>query len=560
MWGSDLIAEAIVKCGFGFAALNPGASYRGLHDSFVNHPPGRIELLTCLHEEHAVALAHGWTKVTDAPALAIVHSNVGALHAAMAVYNAWADRAPVVLLGAGGAMDAMQRRPWIEWIHTVQDQGAIFRNYTKWDDAPASAPAAARAVVQGRFLAGQPPCGPVYVSLDVTDQERLLDAPPDLAALLAVPEVPPAGLTAAQAAALAERLAAARRPVCVFGRLPRDPADWRDRIALVEATGALAFTDIRSPAAFPTDHPAHVGAPGFAPDAAQKAALAEADLLLLFDPIDPATLIGLAPEAEAVLLSPDLPAHRGWVKDAQPLPGNCRLHPVAPAGVAAQLLAAVGTTGPRTAAWTPAPVRDAAAEAHSLPAPPAFARIADGLEQLRRDGQPLALTRLPLSWPAELLAFRDPLDYLGRDGGEGLASGPGIAVGAALALKGSGRLPVAVLGDGDLLMGATALWTAANQRLPLLVIVAANGVYGNDVVHQERIARARGRDVENRWIGQCLTEPGLDIAGIARGLGATAARRMAADAAGLEAAVAELGREAMTEEGLCLMEVEMPAR
>lgn len=562
MWGSDLIAEAIRLSGFRFAAINPGASYRGLHDSFVNHPPGLLDLITCLHEEHAVALAHGWTKVTDAPALAIVHSNVGALHAAMAVYNAWADRAPVVVLGAGGPMDAMRRRPWIEWIHTVQDQGAIFRPFTKWDDAPASAAAAARAVAQARFLAAQPPSGPVYVSLDVTDQEALLEGAPEAAALVTVPEVPPAGLTAAQAAALAGRLAAARRPVCVFGRLPRNPADWLARVALVEATGALAITDIRSPAAFPTDHPAHVGTPGFAPDAAQRAALSGADLVLLFDPIDPATLIGFACAAEAVLLSPDLPAHRGWVRDAQPLPFGGTLHPVPPAGVAAQLLAALEAAGhvPAQGRWQPLPgAGPGGDEAHSLPPPSAFARIAAGLERLRAEGQPIALTRLPLSWPGGLLPFRDPLDYLGRDGGEGLASGPGIAVGAALALKGSGRLPVAVLGDGDLMMGATALWTAANRRLPLLVVVAANGVYGNDVVHQERIARARGRDVENRWVGQCLTDPELDIAAIARGLGATAARRVAATERGLEDAVADLGRRAMAEQGLCLLEVAMPA-
>ena len=562
MWGSDLIAEAIQRSGFGFAAINPGASYRGLHDSFVNHPPGRIELLTCLHEEHAVALAHGWTKVTDTPALAIVHSNVGALHAAMAVYNAWADRAPVVLLGAGGAMDATQRRPWIEWIHTVQDQGQIFRPFTKWDDAPASAAAAARAIAQARFLAAQAPTGPVYVSLDVTHQETRMDQPVDVAELVSVPEVPAAGLTVAQAEVLAAKMRTARRPVYVFGRLPRDPVDWQDRIALVEATGAVVITDMRSPAAFPTDHVAHVGVPGFAPDGVQRAALGEADLLVLFDPIDPATVIGHAGDAEAVLITPDLPAHRGWVKDAQPLPLRGTLHPVSPKGVAAQLLAGLAATGGglAEAPWQPASgaVRDEAV-AHSLPPPPSYARIADGLSRLRREGQSLALTRLPLSWPGGLLPFRHPLDYLGRDGGEGLASGPGMAAGVALALKGSGRLPVAVLGDGDLMMGVTALWTVANQRLPLLVIVAANGVYGNDVVHQERIARARGRDIANRWIGQCLTDPELDIAAIARGLGATTARRIGTTEDGLEDTIVELGRSAMSAEGLCLLEVAMPA-
>ena len=99
--------------------------------------------------------------------------------------------------------------------------------------------------------------------------------------------------------------------------------------------------------------------------------------------------------------------------------------------------------------------------------------------------------RAPLGWSGDDWSVAGPLDYLGQDGGAGLGSGPGMAVGAALALRGSGRLAVAVLGDGDLLMGATALWTAARYRLPLLVVVANNGTYLNDEIHQERVARAR---------------------------------------------------------------------
>ena len=71
------------------------------------------------------------------------------------------------------------------------------------------------------------------------------------------------------------------------------------------------------------------------------------------------------------------------------------------------------------------------------------------------------------------------------DGGAGIGSGPGMAVGAALALENSGRLPVAVLGDGDFLMGGTAVWTAAHYRLPLLIVVANNSFFYNDVVHQQ---------------------------------------------------------------------------
>jgi thiamine pyrophosphate-dependent acetolactate synthase large subunit-like protein len=152
-------------------------------------------------------------------------------------------------------------------------------------------------------------------------------------------------------------------------------------------------------------------------------------------------------------------------------------------------------------------------------------------------GAPACLVRLPLGWDGADLAAGHPLDYLGLDGGAGIGSGPGMAVGAALALQGSGRLPVAVLGDGDFLMGGTAIWTAAHYQLPLLVVVANNSAYYNDVVHQGRVARQRHRPLGNSWIGQAIREPDPDLAGFARSLGWQA--EQVADAAALPAALAQ---------------------
>ncbi len=132
--------------------------------------------------------------------------------------------------------------------------------------------------------------------------------------------------------------------------------------------------------------------------------------------------------------------------------------------------------------------------------------------------------RLPLGWPGECCRFAHPLDYIGFDGGGGIGSGPGMAVGAALALRGSDRLPVAVLGDGDYLMGLTALWTGVHYRIPLLIIVANNESFFNDELHQERVARLRGRPVENRWIGLRMSDPPIDLATLARGQGASGLR------------------------------------
>ena len=130
------------------------------------------------------------------------------------------------------------------------------------------------------------------------------------------------------------------------------------------------------------------------------------------------------------------------------------------------------------------------------------------------------LTHVSLSWHGEFWPFRHPLDYVGSDGGGGVGGGPGISVGAALALKGSGRLPIAVCGDGDFMMGNTAVWTAAHYRIPILFLVANNRSFYNDEVHQERVAVARNRPVDNKWIGQRISDPDIDIGMVARGQGA----------------------------------------
>jgi thiamine pyrophosphate-dependent acetolactate synthase large subunit-like protein len=150
---------------------------------------------------------------------------------------------------------------------------------------------------------------------------------------------------------------------------------------------------------------------------------------------------------------------------------------------------------------------------------PTVAALARALNEALGDTA-ACIVRTPLAWDGSFRAFRHPLDYLGGDGGAGVGSGPGMAVGAALALRGSGRIPIAILGDGDFLMSATALWTATHYRIPLLVAVANNRSYFNDELHQERVARERGRPVENRWIGQRIAEPEIDLAAIGRAQGA----------------------------------------
>src|SRR5580698_3360352 len=232
-WGSDVMALMLREIGLPYVALNPGASYRGLHDSLVNLL-GNTEpqMLLCLHEEHAVAIAHGYAKVAGKPMGAIVHSNVGLMHATMAIFNAWCDRIPVILFGATGPVAADQRRPWIDWIHTAADQGALVRNYTKWDNQPNSVGAVPESVLRAYKMATTAPQGPVYVCFDAALQEQKIGDLPPLpkaerfkAPAAAAPD--PAVLQSA-----ADLLNGAKHPVIFVGRTGRNEAAWEHRVRL----------------------------------------------------------------------------------------------------------------------------------------------------------------------------------------------------------------------------------------------------------------------------------------------------------------------------------------
>jgi thiamine pyrophosphate-dependent acetolactate synthase large subunit-like protein len=518
-FGSDVVAETLRDLHIPYVALNPGASYRGLHDSLVNYLGNeRPQMLLCLHEESAVAIAQGFAKVTGRAMGAIVHSNVGLMHATMAIFNAWCDRMPVVVLGATGPVDAAKRRPWIDWIHTARDQGALIRGYVKWDDQPASPAAAREALIRATNIANALPQGPVYVNLDAGMQEARLPEPlPPIEVLRYSPRIRTAPDADAVKEAAEWLLHRAKRPVILAGRASRRVDAWNARVALAEALNAPVLTDLKIGASFPTDHPLHVGAPGMLlPDAEGLAALAEADVVLSLDWVDLGGALNAA-KVDAVVISASLDQylHNGWSMDHQALPRTHLLIAADPDEVAIALSKAVGA--PAKPAALPAAPR-------AMAQPPKSDRLqVEHLAYAVRQAvgtRDISLTHLPLSWNGAWWPFRHPLDYLGSDGGGGVGGGPGISVGAALALKGSGRIPVAICGDGDTLMGITALWTAAHYRIPLLVVIANNRSFFNDELHQERVARMRNRPVENRWIGQRISDPDIDLAAMARAQGA----------------------------------------
>jgi len=521
VFGSDVVAETLRELDIEYIALNPGASYRGLHDSLVNHIGNKTpQMLLVLHEEAAVAIAHGYAKVKDRAMAAAVHSNVGLMHATMAIFDAFCDRSPVLVIGATGPVDAAKRRPWIDWIHTTADQGAIVRNYTKWDDQPASPLAARDSLMRAVWMSNSLPQAPVYVNLDAEMQEMRLSEPPKPVDMKRFMPPVATGIPPETLKTLTDLLAGAKSPMIFFGRGSRSTDAWADRIALAELLDAPVATRMGEATVFPTDHALHLGNPtGLGPNADVVAAAKEADVIVSFGWVDIGGLfqsMGEPPKGTIIHVSLDHTVHNGWSMDYHVLPPVDHYVAADPDVAIRTLLQALRAANvsrpakPRPAKPSPKPLTR-----EKLYVP----HIAESLRAATKD-RDVCLAYLPISWDATRWPFRHPLDYTGASGGGGVGAGPGIATGVALALKGTGRLPVAILGDGDFLMGVTAIWTAVHYRIPLLILVANNRSFYNDEVHQERVAKIRKRPVENKWIGQHIKDPEVDLAGMATAQGA----------------------------------------
>lgn len=539
-WCSDAVAQLLRELRIEFVALSPGSSFRGLHESLVNLLGNRQpEMLLCLHEEHAVAIAHGFAKVTGTPMGVLVHANVGLMHATMAIYNAFCDRVPMLIMGGVAPMDAGRRISPAHWYHSVLDQGALVRDYVKWDDQPFSLHGTLEALLRANQLTRTAPMAPCYVSIDQRMQEDPLPER-ELARDVAryAPPVPfrPDGDAVHRAATL---LVGARRPLILAGRVSRDERTWAARVALAEALGADVVTDLKVAAAFPTDHPLHPGDPMLVfADERSLASIRDADVILSLDWVDMVNLFRRAwPDGsvppKVIQVSADRLVHKAWSRDHMGLPAADLDILAEPCATVPLLLdevrrisagdhaarAAERLSRRRLDIRSTQPRRASHAGAEDI----ALWHMGVCLDAAR-GARAMTLVRAPLGWHSGALPFRHPLDYLGYDGSGGIGSGPGHAVGAALALRGSGRLAVALVGDGDFLMGVTALWTAVHHRVPVLVMVANNSSYFVDEEHQRTVSRQRKRSLDNAWIGQRIEDPEIDLTAMARAQGCSAER------------------------------------
>ncbi len=539
VYGSDVIVELLAALGVEYAAFNPGASFRGLHDSLVNHAVANApRTVLCTHEEISVAVAHGYAKATGRPMVAILHDVVGLQHACMAIFNAWVDRVPLLLLGGTGAVDAVRRRPWIEWIHTALVQGDHIRDFVKWDDQPASVAAAVESVIRAYRLAGAEPTGPTYVCLDLALQEdKLPDGvrlPADLGRWVGGR---PLGADPSAIDAAAELLVRAEAPVILADRVGRSAEGVAALRRLAELLAA-PVADLGARFNFPSVHPLDVT--GHA-----AGHVASADVVLLLDLTDPAGQLGrpdgrlaepvpLRRDAKVISLSVADLLVGSWVSDYQALlpvdveiVGDSRLALPALADAVAdrvragdrneRLLSLGAAAGARRAEWESSARRAMSGEAVTLPAL-AFA-LRDALGERQR-----TLCNSDLGgWIRNLWRIERRDEWTGSSGGAGIGYGIGASLGVALARRGRGAIAVDVQPDGDLLYCTSALWTAAKERLPLLVVMLNDRAYGNSVEHARAMARARARPEENVGVGTKIVDPAVDFATVARGLGVAAA-------------------------------------
>jgi thiamine pyrophosphate-dependent acetolactate synthase large subunit-like protein len=521
-WGSDIAAQMLRRCGIRYLSLNPGASYRGLHDSLVNHlgneNPG---ILLCLHEDHSVAIAHGYAKATGEPMGCVLHSNVGLLHGMMGLFNAWCDRVPMIVLGATGPVDAEKRRPWIDWIHTSRDQGAFIRSIIKWDDQPSSPQALVESMTRANLATRSAPTAPVYICLDAGFQESRLDKEPewpDMARFKAPAPPRPSKEALDEAVAL---LTGAQRPLIMFGRGSRSAQFWQPRIALAERLGACVVTDLKQGAMFPSDHPAHFMPPFNVLPKPARELLCEADVILALDWMDLGGALRQARNvgkvtAKVIAATLDQSLHTGANMEYQALPTVDVAMATTGDAVVAELSEALAKGGAKAPWKARVPGKPRGGDDSVI----TMEQIASTLRASFNDPEKVSFCTLGRGWPFDIWPIESGMTYLGKDGGGGLGSGPGLSVGAAVGLYEQGRYAISMLGDGDFCMGATAIWTAARHRIPLLVLINNNRSYFNDELHQDTVARTRGRETKNRWIGLRMENPTPDIAKLAEAQGA----------------------------------------
>jgi thiamine pyrophosphate-dependent acetolactate synthase large subunit-like protein len=535
--GADFMLDVIKSLGIEYAAANPASSCRGLHESMINYGSNKNpELLTCCHEESSVAMGHGYAKIEGKPMISMVHGTVGTQHGAMAIYNAFCDRVPHIVI-LGNEMDATARRSFVEWTHSAQDAASIIRDYTKWDDNPASLQHFAESIVRAYKIAMTPPMGPVALIASGKLQEEPIEE-----SNLRIPKltmtIPPQGDSGALAEA-AKLLVNAENPVIVAGRMARSQNGMKLLVELADTLQA-SVNDQRNRMNFPSSHPLY--GTGNVAQADVILALEVEDIYMMTHRMSPLNRIGMdAPRkvtkdgAKVISIScMDLFQRTNYQDFARYNEVDMAIAGDAEATLPALIEACKKlVTGDRKAALQQRGAR--LAEVYKRNHDQARAQAAIGW-----DTSPLHPARISAElwaqvknedwslvgndqffgrWPTRLWNFDKFYQYIGGSGGEGVGYGAPAAVGAALANKKHGRLTINIQNDGDLNYAPGVLWTATHHQIPMLTIMNNNRGYHQEVMFVTTMAARANRDVSRAGIGTKLIEPNIDYASMAKAYG-----------------------------------------
>ena len=541
--GSDFMVDVIKSLGIEYCAANPGSSFRGLQESFINYGKNsNPEWLTCCHEESSVAMAHGYAKIEGKPMMIMAHGTVGLQHASMAIYNAYCDRVPVYIV-LGNILDVNYRRGTAEWVHSVQDAAAMVRDYTKWDDTPVTLSHFAESAVRAYKISMTPPYEPVVIVADGTLQEEPITEKNLRIPKLAV-SAPPQGDSAAVAEA-AKMLVAAENPVIVAGRVARTAKGIELLVELAEVLQARV-QDQRMRMNFPSAHPLY-GNPG---PVVAGPNLSDADVILGLEVQDfwgithkmsglnkfgmeahPTTKAG----AKIISVSAIELNHKSNYQDfGRYLEADLAITGD-PEATLPELIEAVkklitpdrhralDERGKKIAEM----IRQARSRDRELAAiawdasPISTARLSAELwAQIKNEDWSLVSNdRFVSSWPTRLWNFSKPYQYIGAQGGFGIGYQAPAAVGAALANKKHGRLTVSIQCDGDLNYAPGVLWTAAHHQIPMLNVIHNNRAYHEERMSLTLLSAKYDRDLGRSDIGTALNGPNIDYASIAKGYG-----------------------------------------
>ncbi|HEY5166560.1 MAG TPA: thiamine pyrophosphate-dependent enzyme [Pseudolabrys sp.] len=542
--GSDYMVDVIKTLNIKYLPANCASSYRAIHESLINYGGNRMpEFLTCTHEESAIGMAHGYFKVAGKPLLSLVHGTVGLQHASMAVYNAWCDRVPVIIMG-GNDLDAAHRPPGVPTIHSAQDINALVRDFTKWDDTPVSLQHFGQSFVRAYKIAMTPPYGPVMISLDAgLQQEPIHDNGEKLYIPKYTPTSPPQGDTGAVKEA-ARLLASAERPVIVVDRAARTENGMRLLVQLAEALQARVV-DMGGRMNFPKTHYLSAGVAtvnnadviigmelsdfwgvvnsyvdnGEHGIGINRAKIKPDTKLISISSVELNTKsnyqdfqrfqsvdVSMAADAEATL-----PALIEAVKSAIPNDRKAAIEKRGEAAKKSRAEAQARNHQLAALAWDSSPISTARLVMET------WGQIKD------QDWSLVSQSGNVSSWPQRLWPMEKYHHWLGGPGGYGVGYGAPASVGAALANRDLGRFSVSIQADGDLMYAPGVLWTAAKHKIPLLAVMHNNRGYHQELMHVQRLSNFRNRvaNLGNDMgpIGTSIMNPDIEYHKLAESMG-----------------------------------------